>query len=415
MADGAPALRVGGQRHEVGEADRRVRPAQRFGHRLGHGDDERGEHERRARRGQHGAGPLVDDAGPARRRRRPDHGRLAVDLRVRPALGDQRGGQAGRDAARPDEHAAVVDRGLVAAVELLGQLGQQRDLLAADGHVDDDAVAGVGRPEVGRASSSSSPPLQATTTATIAATASAAVRLMSPPPRANAGRASSTRPAAAASPSPVPPSRPLRWPRSRSATTSGVDRLPAGRRQHRLQPHGRLRVPDVVAATRGSQLGVVGGGDVERARSRDHRGERRAAGEGALADGAGEPAQPRDERRARLPVGGAVVGPSDVAADGDGERRQPGRPTRRRRRATGAPCPTPRRRRSTSTARRRRRRRTATAARSAQWAASDVGRVHRAGGRSPPAPRRAPSCRARAGGRRWPCATCRPSPGTARS
>ena len=87
---------------------------------------------------------LVDDAGPPRRRRRPDDRRLAVDLGVRPALRDQRRRQPRRHAARPHEHAATVDLGVVGVVELVGELGEQGDLLAADGHVDDDAVAGIG-------------------------------------------------------------------------------------------------------------------------------------------------------------------------------------------------------------------------------------------------------------------------------
>ena len=142
--------RVVGERGEIGEPDRLVRPAERLGHRLGHGDDQRREHERRPRWRQLGAGAVVDDAGPCRRRRRPDHRWLTVGLGVRPALRDQRRRQARRHAARTYEDAALVDLGAVGAVELLGELGQEGDLLAADGHVDDDAVAGVGVTEIAR-------------------------------------------------------------------------------------------------------------------------------------------------------------------------------------------------------------------------------------------------------------------------
>ena len=73
-------------------------------------------------------------------------------------------------------------------------------------------------------------------------------------------------------------------------------------------------------------------------------------------DGAGEPAQPRRERRIVAPVRAADVGPTDVAGDGGGERRQGEGLARRRRRATVAPGPTRPRRRGRSTARRRPRR-----------------------------------------------------------
>ncbi len=144
VAEPGPALRVVGQRGQVGEPDRLLGVAERLGHRLGHGDDERREHERRAGRGQRGAGALVDDAGPPGGGRRPDHRRGAVLLGVGPARGDQAGGQPGGDAARSHDDAPAADVGEVAGVELLGEVGEEGDLLAADGHVDDDAVAGVG-------------------------------------------------------------------------------------------------------------------------------------------------------------------------------------------------------------------------------------------------------------------------------
>ena len=150
MAHSGPSLGVLGQRGQVGEADGLVRPAEGLGHRPGHGDDQRREHERGAGRGQDLPGPLVHDRRPPGRGGRPDHRRLAVDLRIGPPVDDQVRRVPRRHAARADEHAPITDRGLVAVVEVLGELGQQGDLLAAHGHVDDDAVSWVGAGEVAR-------------------------------------------------------------------------------------------------------------------------------------------------------------------------------------------------------------------------------------------------------------------------
>ena len=66
-------------------------------------------------------------------------GLRAVGLRVRPAVHEEGGGGARRLAGDADRHALAVHLG-VRLVERLGQVGEQRDLLGRDGHVDGDAV-----------------------------------------------------------------------------------------------------------------------------------------------------------------------------------------------------------------------------------------------------------------------------------
>ncbi len=75
LARRAPAVGRGGQAVDVGEADRRVRIAQRLGHRLPHGDHQRRAHDRRAVVGRVVAvGLEVQQPPPERGRGRPHVG-----------------------------------------------------------------------------------------------------------------------------------------------------------------------------------------------------------------------------------------------------------------------------------------------------------------------------------------------------
>ncbi len=127
--------------------------AERLGHRLGHRDHERREHERL------GAGSVIG-ASPLSMRRwltTAPHALAAGDQITGcgplvsgfgPSGGQQRRARARRLPRRAHEHARVADLRLVRAVELLRELGHHGDLLGRRRHVDDDAVARIGVREV---------------------------------------------------------------------------------------------------------------------------------------------------------------------------------------------------------------------------------------------------------------------------
>ena len=152
MAERRPTFRVIGQGDDVGEAERLLGIAERLGHRLGHRDDQRRQHERRRWLGDRSFTgvdeALVDDGAPRARRGRPDHRLWTVRFGVRPAGRQQRGARARCLPGGTHEHALVADPREVRAVELLRELGHDGDLLGRRGHVDDDAVTGIGGREV---------------------------------------------------------------------------------------------------------------------------------------------------------------------------------------------------------------------------------------------------------------------------
>ena len=90
---------------------------------------------------------LVEDGAPGGRGGRPDDRARALALLV-PPVGQQLGGAARRLRLHPGEGALAADLG-VAVVEVLGQLGEQVELLGRHRQVGDDAVARVA--EVGHA------------------------------------------------------------------------------------------------------------------------------------------------------------------------------------------------------------------------------------------------------------------------
>ena len=293
---------------------------------------------------------------------RPDHRRLAVDLGIGPPVDDEVGRVARRHAARADEHAPVTDRGLVAVVEVLGELGQQGDLLAAHRHVDDDAVAWVGAGEVARVRFGA---------VVVVATGARGDQHRGgcggddPSNWAGFFATSGTIPAQMPGWHDSRPDGGAHWISSHScrraiivvADGSGVvaaaggvpaggaecvggvlrqivrDVRPRWRRQHRLQPHGRLRVAGrqfFGGCTQRGDLGVVGRGDVDRAgrgRSSWRRAFPRSGCRGAPPGPAPEPTGGTAGRRpTSLLLSSAVP---KYPATADGERRQ------RRRRIPG--------------------------------------------------------------------------------